>query len=137
MRACLRRGGCEGAGDDRATELGVYLRDGTVELAERGVESPPGGVQFELEPLAADLRRAAEQLGQRTPDEIGKVARRRGVMGGAPVLAGTRIPTEAVWSFHEAGCDTAEILEQYPRLTEDDIRAAIAYEAERRQQRAG
>ena len=124
-------------GETPLAELGVYLRDGQVDLVERGVELPPGGVRFELAPLAADLRRAAERLGQRTPDEIGQVVRRRGVMGGAPVLAGTRIPTKAVWSFHEAGYGTAEIFEQYPRLTEDDIRAAIAYEAERRQQRAG
>jgi uncharacterized protein (DUF433 family) len=124
-------------GDRSLAELGVYLSDGKVEFAAPGLEPPPGAVRFELEPLAADLRRAAERLGQRTPDEFGQVVRRRGVMGGAPVLAGTRIPTKAVWSFHEAGYDTAEILEQYPRLTEDDIRAAIAYEAERRQQRAG
>ena len=124
-------------GDTPLAELGVYLSDGKVELAAPGCEPPPGAVRYELEPLAAELQRAVARLGERTPEEFGKVVRRRGVMGGAPILAGTRIPTKAVWSFHEAGYDTAGILEQYPRLTEDDIRAAIAYEAERRQQRAG
>ena len=124
-------------GETPLAELGVYLSNRKVEFAEPGSEPPPGAVRFELEPLAAELQRAAEQLGQRTPDEFGKIVRRRGVMGGALVLAGTRIPTKAVWSFHEAGYDTAGILEQYPHLTEDDVQAAIAYEAGRRQQRAG
>ena len=53
-------------------------------------------------------------------------------MGNAPVLAGTRIPTSAVWSFHEDGYTTEQIIDQYPRLYPDDIRAAIAFEQERR-----
>ena len=119
-------------GDTPLDELGVYLRDGKVELAEPGSERPPGAVRFELEPLAVDLRRAAERLGERTPDEFGKIVRRRGVMGGAPVLAGTRIPTTTIWNFHEAGYSPEAILEQYPRLTAEDVRAAIAFEEQRR-----
>jgi uncharacterized protein (DUF433 family) len=124
-------------GDTPLAELSVYLSDGKVEFTEPGSEPPPGAVRFELEPLAAELRRAVARLGERTPEEFGKIVRRRGVMGGDPVLAGTRIPTKAVWSFHEAGYDTPGILEQYPHLTEDDVRAAIAYEAARRRKRAG
>lgn len=105
----------------------------------RWASSPPGqtALTIEMQPIAREMRAAVERLGERQPDEIGRITRRRHVMGNAPVLAGTRIPTAAVWSFHEAGYDTAGIIEQYPRLTADDVRAALAYEEEHRQQRAG
>jgi uncharacterized protein (DUF433 family) len=46
-------------------------------------------------------------------------------MGGAPCIAGTRIPVRAVKGFAEAGYDTAGIIEQYPSLTPEDVAAAL------------
>lgn len=105
----------------------------------RVASSPPGqtALTIELQPIAQEMRAAVERLGERRPDEIGKITRRRHVMGNAPVLAGTRIPTSTIWNFHQAGYDAAGIVEQYPQLTAEDVRTALAYEEQRRRKQAG
>ena len=65
---------------------------------------------------------------KRTSEQIGKVDQKRGVLRNLPVIAGTRIPTSAVWSFHEDGRSEDEIIREYPSLTHEDVRAAIEYE---------
>ncbi|HEY7295362.1 MAG TPA: DUF433 domain-containing protein [Dehalococcoidia bacterium] len=52
-------------------------------------------------------------------------------MHNAAVLAGTRIPTAAVWNLANAGYNTDAILREYPRLRAEDVEAALAYEAKR------
>ncbi len=46
------------------------------------------------------------------------------IMGGKPVVRGTRIPVELVLRKLGAGLDVAAILADHPRLTAEDIRAA-------------
>lgn len=93
-------------------------------------------MEFDLMPVAVETRRDAEALKVRGADEFGKITRSRGVLGNKPVIAGTRIPTLAIWESREAGWSDKEILLQYPRLTPIDIEAAYAAEQERRQQHA-
>ncbi len=90
-----------------------------------------------MQRIADETRTAADRLRERSPDEFGKVTRHRYVVHNAPVLAGTRIPTSAVWNFHKAGYDVTAIIREYPRLTADDVRAAIKYEKKRQHKRAG
>jgi uncharacterized protein (DUF433 family) len=52
------------------------------------------------------------------------------VMGGKPVIAGTRITVELILEKLAAGESTEQILEAHPRLTLDAIRAALAFAAE-------
>ena len=52
------------------------------------------------------------------------------VMLGKPVIRGTRIPVELILRKLSEGADEAELLDAYPRLTPDDIRAALAYAAD-------
>ncbi len=92
---------------------------------------------FEMEPVATNMREAAKRLRKRGPDEVGKITRNRYVMSNAPVLAGTRIPTSAIWHFHEAGYEPEAITRAYPQLSLDDIRAALAHEARLRQRNVG
>jgi uncharacterized protein (DUF433 family) len=96
---------------------------------------PGQGVLFEVAPVAHDVEREVVRLTDRAPDEIGKVVQHRYVLSNSPVLAGTRIPTVAVWEFHKAGYSHEEIIRQYPRLTLVDIRRAIAHEERERQSR--
>ena len=49
---------------------------------------------------------------------------------GKPCIRGTRIWVSLLLDFLAAGMNIKEILEDYPHLTEEDIRAAIAYGAE-------
>lgn len=54
---------------------------------------------------------------------------------GKPCIRGTRIWVSLVLDFLASGMSFAEILAEYPQLTEEDIRAAIAYGAEMSRQR--
>jgi len=49
------------------------------------------------------------------------------VMGGKPVIKGTRITVESILRRLSEGLNIKEILEDYPYLTEEDIRAALLY----------
>jgi uncharacterized protein (DUF433 family) len=52
------------------------------------------------------------------------------VMGGKPVVRGTRIPVEQILRKLGAGLSTADIIADHPRLTLDDILAAQAFAAD-------
>jgi len=52
------------------------------------------------------------------------------VMMGKPCIAGTRITVELILEKLSAGESIEQILEAHPRLTEQTIRAAIAFAAE-------
>ncbi len=52
------------------------------------------------------------------------------VMMGKPVIRGTRIPVELVLRKLAEGATFADLLDAYPRLTREDIRAAIGYAAD-------
>ncbi|MBI1746842.1 MAG: DUF433 domain-containing protein [Acidobacteria bacterium] len=52
------------------------------------------------------------------------------VMMGKPVIAGTRITVELILEQLAAGESMEQILAAHPRLTEEAIRAALAFAAE-------
>lgn len=52
------------------------------------------------------------------------------VMMGKPVIRGTRVTVEVVLREVSAGLSFAEIVDSYPRLTEADVKAALAYAAD-------
>ncbi|MEW6447648.1 MAG: DUF433 domain-containing protein [Bacillota bacterium] len=52
------------------------------------------------------------------------------VMMGKPVIAGTRIPVSLILEKLAAGETMEQILQAHPRLTEEAIRAALAFAAE-------
>jgi uncharacterized protein (DUF433 family) len=53
-----------------------------------------------------------------------------GIMQGKPVIRGTRIPVELLLRKLAEGAKDEELLDAYPRLVADDIRAALAYAAD-------
>lgn len=89
-------------------------------------------LHFDLTAVARETERRAAELGRRHTSDIGEIVTNRYVMGNRPVLAGTRIPTRAVWDFHAAGYDVDQIIDEYPRLTRVDVERAIAYEEQHR-----
>jgi uncharacterized protein (DUF433 family) len=50
---------------------------------------------------------------------------------GKPCVRGTRITVGDVLSYLAGGMTEAELLADFPQLTHDDIRACLAYAAER------
>ena len=54
-----------------------------------------------------------------------------GKRGGRPCIRGMRIAVADVLGWLAAGLSHEQILADYPELTEDDIRACLAYAADR------
>ena len=52
------------------------------------------------------------------------------VMGGKPVIKGTRIPVELLLRKLGSGIEVSELLAAYPHLTIKDVRAAQAFAAD-------
>jgi len=52
------------------------------------------------------------------------------ILGGKPVIKGTRIPIYLILELLSAGYDFKRIIEAYPSLTEEDIKAAVNYAAQ-------
>ena len=51
------------------------------------------------------------------------------VMVGKPIIKGTRIPVDLIIKLLAQGMTQEEILEDYPNLEKEDIRAALEYVA--------
>jgi len=54
-----------------------------------------------------------------------------GKRGGRPCIRGMRITVYDVLSYLAAGMSPQEVLADFPYLTDDDIRACLAYAAQR------
>ena len=54
-----------------------------------------------------------------------------GKRGGRPCIRGMRITVYDVLSYLAAGMTEAQVLDDFPYLTADDIRACLAFAAER------
>jgi uncharacterized protein (DUF433 family) len=51
------------------------------------------------------------------------------IMGGKPIIKGTRITVEQVLKMLAQGLTTKEILKDYPHLSRDDVAAVLLYAA--------
>jgi uncharacterized protein (DUF433 family) len=58
-----------------------------------------------------------------------RIVRDPHVVGGQPVIKGTRVTLRTVLASLAEGASTAEILGDFPTLSEEDVRAAIAFAA--------
>jgi uncharacterized protein (DUF433 family) len=61
--------------------------------------------------------------------KIERVAVDHRVMGGVPCIRGTRIPVTTVVAMLADGMTVAEIIANYPQLTDEDVRDALRYAA--------
>lgn len=52
-----------------------------------------------------------------------------GVLGGKPVLEGTRISVELILDLLSSGASRTDVLREYPVLTDEDLSAVFAYVA--------
>jgi uncharacterized protein (DUF433 family) len=89
--------------------------------------SGQGVLQIPLKVVTGQMEDAVRAMRQRDETLSGKIDKKRGMPH--PMIAGTRIPVKSIQAFSDAGYSIEAIKEQYPTLTEDDIRAAINYKA--------
>ncbi len=52
------------------------------------------------------------------------------ILGGKPIIRGTRISVQFLLELLGAGMSISEILEEYPHLEQEDVLAAIRYAAQ-------
>jgi uncharacterized protein (DUF433 family) len=63
----------------------------------------------------------------RTAKFENRIVRDPEILGGKPVIRGTRVPVERIIA-HLAQCpDVDDLLQAYPRLTKQDVQAALEY----------
>jgi uncharacterized protein (DUF433 family) len=53
-----------------------------------------------------------------------------GVLGGKPIIKGTRISVETVMEWIASGASRDDILKAYPHLAAEDVQQAIGYAAQ-------
>jgi uncharacterized protein (DUF433 family) len=58
-----------------------------------------------------------------------RIVRDPQICGGQPVIKGTRVLVRVVLGYLAHGETTATILSEFPSLTEEDVRAVIAFAA--------
>jgi uncharacterized protein (DUF433 family) len=58
-----------------------------------------------------------------------RIVRDPQIVGGDPVIKGTRVTLRTVLASLAEGATTAEILADFPTLAEEDVRAAIVFAA--------
>lgn len=56
------------------------------------------------------------------------------IRSGKPVIRGTRITVTDILEYMAGGMSHEEILKDFPDLTEEDLRAVLAFAAERERQ---
>lgn len=60
---------------------------------------------------------------------LDRIERDPAVLGGKPVVRGTRIAVEHVLAMLAEGVSEADICRNHPRLSPEDVRACVAYAA--------
>lgn len=51
------------------------------------------------------------------------------ILGGKPIIKGTRIPVYLIVEMIASGLSIKDILKEYPELSEEDVKAALRYAA--------
>ncbi|MCL5959747.1 MAG: DUF433 domain-containing protein [Chloroflexi bacterium] len=115
----------------------VFYRDQETQAMMSGQQLGQSVLFVEMDRVAHDVATRAQKLRDRSIEDAGQIVRNRYVMHNEPVLKGTRIPTQTIWNLHVDGYSSEEILEDYPVLTPQDVKAAIEFERSRVHRRVG
>lgn len=120
-------------GDDVWSKTTLYVVKKRVVFADHSTGKPVEIVsgQFVLEiPLNVvrdNMEVAVNDLWERSPDEIGQITQTRRVSHNRPVVSGTRVTIQSIQEFAEAGYSAAQIIDEFPSLTMQDVQAALEH----------
>ncbi|MGH7907567.1 MAG: DUF433 domain-containing protein [Candidatus Binataceae bacterium] len=109
-------------------------QDGHIYFKEPGTGatvsvSPIGQTSlFQMRRIIQSVEEQLALMNKRTKEQIGKVSQSRHILRNASVVAGTRIPTSAIYDLHKEGFSFSQIIADYPRLSEKDVRAVVEFE---------
>lgn len=85
--------------------------------------------------MVAEMRRCGYTFGMQ--DYTDRITIESGIRSGKPCIRGTRITISDVLEYLAAGMTEAEILQEFPELESEDIRAVLQYAALRERRLAG
>jgi uncharacterized protein (DUF433 family) len=117
------------------TEERLYVLAGKIYFEDpetggkRQVVSGQYAFPVALRKVVGELRRDIDMMSLRDDKKRGQIERHKFVAKNVPTIAGTRIPVDAIIRFDRAGYTISQILEEYPGLSEQDVRAALTYRA--------
>ena len=80
--------------------------------------------------IAVDFERAYDAVMIKTIPKHSAIATNPAIMGGKACIAGTRVTVETILRRFAEGYTMAEMLADYPPLTEANIAAALEYAAD-------
>jgi len=84
-------------------------------------------MEYPLIEIIEETSESIESIGRRSSDQLGKIVKIRSINRNAWTVSGTRIPIASVQRLHEDGYSIEQIISEYPDLTTEDIRAALAH----------
>lgn len=113
----------------------LYFQEGSHWQESRHLGQIVAAYLIPVGAIAANLEHQIQRDRARTR-RPGVIERRRGVLGGKPVLAGTRITVQAVKNLLNDGASIQEIRELYPDLAAKDIKAAAKADLSKRRKLA-
>lgn len=61
--------------------------------------------------------------------KINRITANAGILGGKPIILGTRLSVEFILDLLASDVSEAEILADYPHISRDDIHACLKYAA--------
>jgi uncharacterized protein (DUF433 family) len=132
-RTCLRSSG-EGEPGEPAGEL--QRRVANEELAgplrprpPHCIANPFGIESWVCKAAAACAERPGFASWRTRMDYQSRIVRDPSVCGGQPVIKGTRVLVRTILASLAEGAGMAEIIEDFPTLKEEDVRAVIAFAA--------
>lgn len=116
--------------DQPWSSLTLYVLNGEVHFKNpegkvQGAVSGQYAVPMPISSVVEDMRFQVEALKKRHEKSVGQIERHRYVANNETVVAGTRIPISTIRSFADEGFSELEIIQQYPSLTSEDVRAAL------------
>ena len=68
-----------------------------------------------------------EREGMNVEEQFQRITFEKGVLGGKPCIRGLRISVDMILELLAKGASEEEILEDYPELVREDLRAALLY----------
>jgi len=119
--------------DDLWTKTTLYVANRKVAFSDpatgkpREILSGQFVMEYPLVELIEETSKSIELAAHRSASQVGRVSRNRGLNRNALTIAGTRIPIVSIRRLHEDGYSVEQIINEYPDLTEEDVKAALIH----------
>ncbi len=108
----------------------VLTNEPTMRVPSTALQPP---IRFQL--ASGQFGQASYSSFMMTFPDINRVTMDPAVMGGKPCIRGTRVTVGTITGLLASGAEIPEVLELYPYLTDEDVRAALSYAAWRSEER--